>query len=89
MDIRIISNYIELYIRINVANSSNSNCELSELKTELTQPTPSNFRIWVIVELRTANSNPNWLNCESGNYGPNYVGVGYTNSISPSRSILS
>ena len=68
MDIRIISNYIELYIRINVANSSNSNCELSELKTELTQPTPSNFRIWVIVELRTANSNPNWSNCESGNY---------------------
>ena len=38
-----ISNYIKLYIRISLADSSNLNCESSELKTELTEPTPIEF----------------------------------------------
>lgn len=39
------------YIRIRTSNSSKSNCESSELKNELIEPIPSNFRIGPCVEL--------------------------------------
>ena len=52
MDVWVISTYIELYIWIILANSSNSNYESSDLQTELAKPTPLNFRIGVTIELR-------------------------------------
>ena len=61
--------HLFLYIRILILNSLNSNCELSESKSESNEPTPSNFRIEASIELRTTNSNANPANCELGNYG--------------------
>ena len=49
----IFANLIESYIRISASSLSNSNYKLNELKSELNDSTPSNFRIGFGTELRT------------------------------------
>ena len=61
--------HLFLYIQIFILNSSNSNCELSELKSKSNEPMPSNFRIEASIELRPTNSNANPGNGALGNYG--------------------
>lgn len=69
MDLRIISNHIELYIQIGLANASKANYESGKLITKLIEPTPSNFQIGVNVELWPSNSNSNLSNHDWDNYG--------------------
>ena len=52
---------------------SNLNYELIESGNELNEPTSSNFRIQISVELRTTNSNANYSNYELGNCGLDHI----------------
>lgn len=56
---------------IRTSISSNSNCELSELKIKLSKPASIDFSNW--SNCRIANPGSNRSNCESSNYSLNYV----------------